>query len=242
MFEQTVSLWRRLTGRGQQAPKSAGGLPDDERRVWVRHPSNVETLFAPAGTPEEEFQSARIRDVSQGGVNLLVPCAYEPGELLTVSLPSSEGHAPLTVLACVVHCHKLAEGEYALGCNFSQELSEEDLRAFGAHKVRPSAPDDGRNWTRFACNVTAVCQTASAEPSAPWTARLSNISANGMGLLVDHDIPTGTLLSAELRGQQRGSLTILACVVHATVQPDGQRVVGCNFIRELTEADLKALI
>jgi len=242
MFERTVSLWRRLTGSGQQAQQAGGSQLDDERRVWVRHPSNVETLFAPAGSPDGEFQAARLRDISLGGVNLLVPCGYEPGELLTLSLPASESRSPLTVLACVVHSQKLAEGEYSLGCNFSQELSEDDLHAFGAQKLRPSAPEDGRNWTRFPCNVTAVCQAAAEEKAATWAARLTNISANGMGLLIDRDIPPGTLLSAELRGQQQGSLTILACVVHATVQSDGQRVVGCNFIRELSEADLRALV
>jgi hypothetical protein len=241
MFERTAALWRRLTGRGQQAQQTRG-QPDQERRVWVRHPSSVEILFGPAGCPEEKLQSARIRDISRGGVKLLVPCAYQPGDLLTLALPSGAGRPALSVLACVIHCQKQDEGEYALGCSFSQELSEEDLAALGAQKLRPTAPDDRRNWTRFACNITATCRSVAQGQATAWTARVINISANGMGLLIDRDVPTGTLVSADLHGQQWTSFTILACVVHATVQPDGRHVLGCSFIRELTETDLKALV
>ena len=70
-----------------------------------------------------------------------------------------------------------------------------------------------------------------------------NISANGMALQLDRDLPTSTLLSADLTGGNGSwALTILACVVHVTVQPDGQRITGCNFIRELSESDLKKLL
>jgi len=36
--------------------------------------------------------------------------------------------------------------------------------------------------------------------------------------------------------------TMLACVVHVTTQTSGPWALGCNFIRQLTEEELKSLI
>ena len=36
-------------------------------------------------------------------------------------------------------------------------------------------------------------------------------------------------------------MTILACVVHVTVRSEREHILGCNFIRELSEEDLAAL-
>src|SRR5262249_35059370 len=205
---------------------------------WVPHPSNVATRFARVNGTVSEHRPARISDVSLGGIKLVVGQEFKPGELLTVNLPGGEGRAAHDVLACVVHCQGLGRGEYAVGCNFAQELSDDELAAFGAKKVRPSQPNDGRNWARFSCNLTAQCRVATEENSPPWGGQVLTISANGMGVRGPREVPAGTLLSADLRGGQRSAtLTILACVVHVTVQPEGPRVVGCSFIRELSEED-----
>jgi hypothetical protein len=64
-----------------------------------------------------------------------------------------------------------------------------------------------------------------------------------MAVQFDRPLPNGTLLSAELHNpQDTQTLTILACVVHITTQSDGQRISGCNFIRELSPADLRKLL
>jgi len=51
----------------------------------------------------------------------------------------------------------------------------------------------------------------------------------------------GELLSLELR-RDGEALTTLASVVRTTTAPDGTRVVGCNFIRELTDEQVLALL
>ena len=69
-----------------------------------------------------------------------------------------------------------------------------------------------------------------------------NISAGGVALVVDYDIRAGALLSVELFAPDgRAVVTILACVVHVVVEPNRERVLGCNFIQELSEADLQSL-
>jgi c-di-GMP-binding flagellar brake protein YcgR len=240
MFERTSSLWRRLTGRTPSTPPSAS-TEEAERRAWVRYPSTAETQFTPVGEDNQTSLTARVRDVSLGGIKLLVGRPFDTGSMLTVVL-TGEGQSSLSVLACVVHCREQAGGEWALGCSFAAELEESDLEAFGARKAR-SDPGDGRHWARYPCQVRALCQLA-VEPEQPaWPAQVLNISANGMALQAGCELPTGTLLSADLTsGNGPGALTILACVVHVTVQPDGKRVTGCNFIRELSESDLKTLL
>lgn len=240
MFERTASLWRKLTGR--PAPEaSQTATAEDERRAWVRYPASVELQFIPLGEEEETALSAQVQDVSRGGIKLVAARPFEQGSMLTVILPG-EGQASLSVLACVVHCRQLADEEWAVGCSFSAELEEADLQTFGAQKSRP-ASTDGRNWARYPCHVKALCRLA-IEPERPaWPAKVLNISASGMALQLDRDLPTGTLLSADLHsGQGPGTLTILACVVHVTLQPNGERITGCNFIRELSESDLKKLV
>jgi len=52
----------------------------------------------------------------------------------------------------------------------------------------------------------------------------------------------GTLLSVELHNATgTKERTMLACVVHVTSQSDTAWGLGCNFIRSLSEEDLRAL-
>ncbi len=242
MFEQTTALWHRLLGRPRpNATDAKSGTVEDDRRVWVRFAADLETRVVAPSKPNEPSFSARIRDISRGGAKLLSTRECETGSLLTVVLPSADGKATLEVLACVVHCRPAGAGEWHLGCSFSAELDDEELGAFGAQKTRPVGPD-GRSWTRFACDVTAKVQRLSDHDPKHYTARVRDISASGVALHVEEDIPAGTLLSAELHGTSDKTFTILACVVHVTAAPEGGQVLGCNFIRELNETDLQVLL
>jgi c-di-GMP-binding flagellar brake protein YcgR len=241
MFERTVSLWRRLTGRPD--PENTTRL-EDERRLWVRYPTEeVETSYRLAnGQADMGRFAARIKDISLAGAQLLVDRAVEPGELLTVELPTRESERR-TVLACVVHTRRTGEGEWAVGCNFSRELDEDDLQTFEAARARPASAEDNRYWERFPCRVTATCQVVSAADPSPWETTVLNISASGMAVRVERDIPPGSLLSAELHGSTgKPTVSILACVVHVLARDGGERILGCNFIRELSEQDLAALV
>jgi hypothetical protein len=234
MLERAASLWRRLA---QRPPAAA--LADD-RRVWVRRASGAEARLTPAGADAAPV-AARVQDVSHDGARLVVDRRFEPGALLSVELPAPEG-AAVTVLACVVHARPHGPGEWLLGCRFSAKLTAEDLGAFGAAKKRPTPPDS-RNWSRVPCDVTATYGRVPEGEGEPRPARVLNISAGGVGLLVPEDVRVGELLAADLHaadGEQ--VVSILACVVHVTVRPDGQRVLSCTFIRELNDAALRALL
>ncbi len=69
MFERAAALWRRLTGSAQAKP-AGGPKSDSDRRVFVRYPSETLTRCALLGNGNEPLFSARLRNVSRGGLNL----------------------------------------------------------------------------------------------------------------------------------------------------------------------------
>jgi c-di-GMP-binding flagellar brake protein YcgR len=239
MFEGTTSWWRRLMKRqSEDAPSAAP--PRDERRVWVRHPCDRVTQYAP--DPDEPPQSAHILDISAGGARIVVAEEHEPGALISIELPGADGKTMCAALACVVHVRQFAEAEWVLGCNFSKELDEEQLRAFGVRTGATGATDK-RSWPRFTANLTATVQLTNSYDLTRWPAKVLNLSVGGIALTVERDIPNGTMLTADLVGANGETLeTILICVVHITTQEDGMQWLGCNFIRELDENDLRRLL
>jgi hypothetical protein len=240
MFKQTAAtLWRRLTSRRQVPEASvAAAAQEDDRRTHGRQPTDVPTRCAQADNPSAVFE-VRVRNVSPGGVKVILDHPLTPGTLLTLNLPAQQGTEETTVLACVVHCTEASQGEWLAGCSFSGQLDVDDLVRFGA---RPSNPADHRAFDRRPCNVSARCLLVGGEAEGAWDARVLNISPAGMAVHVTRDIPNGSLLSAQLQGTPgRAPLTILACVVHVANQTDGAHVLGCNFIRELRDEDLQQL-
>ncbi len=237
MFEGTASWWRRLTNQQADADSFAATATVDERRIWVRHPCDLQTQYASGG--EEPPLSARIIDISRGGAKVFVGQAHECGSLISLELPGLDGKVVCAALACVVHTRQAGADEWVLGCNFSKELEEAHLRAFGV----TSRKADSRQWPRFTANVTATVQLTNSDDQTHWPAKVLNLSAGGIALSVDREIRNGTLLTADLCAANGHTLdTILVCVVHITTGADGTRQLGCNFIREVAESDLQKLL
>lgn len=244
MFERTFSFWRSLVGRREApAPVNRGGAAvEEDRRLWVRFQADVETRVQLAQGDDAERVSARVRDVSAGGANLVAGRAFQPGQILSLELPGAVGDALQIVLACVVRVARQADGEWSVGCVFSRELSHEDLERFGARKTKP-ADDDQRTWVRYECAVTATYQRVGDTDGETYTAQVLNLSASGVGLLLIDEIEPGSLINLTLQGKQGHAVrTILACIVHSTRRAGGELAIGCNFIRELGEDELKALL
>jgi hypothetical protein len=239
MFQRTLSSLGQVVGWRKHESDSSD--VEAERRIWVRYPCDVEATCQPANTPDAMRLSARVRNISRGGINVVMDCPVESGSLISVELPAVKDEFSSTVLAYVVRVAKKSAGEWSVGCTFATELNDEDLEPFGARRVKHAAQDQ-RTWVRFSCNAQASYQPVRGTEVKGGTARVVNISANGVGLQTDRPIDLGRLLNLELRNPSGDfTLNILACVVRLTTQSETEWAVGCNLIRELTDQELKAL-
>jgi hypothetical protein len=70
-----------------------------------------------------------IGNLSATGVSLLVDRRLEPGSLVALELNSAGGTFTCILLAWVVHTTLSQEGGFVTGCNFTQEVGEDELRA-----------------------------------------------------------------------------------------------------------------
>jgi hypothetical protein len=224
---------------------SPGGQlpPLEERRVALRFPTSLRTAAGPVPRPVEPEApwQARLRDVSAYGLALMLPHPVEPSTVLTADLESPERGVVRNVLARVVHVTAREPGQWVVGCALISELSDEDLRRFHAERARPAATDC-RAWVRFPCNLETVCYSVDTAPGEQLPARILNVSAGGVGLLVPCQFDSKTLLNLQLppRPPQPGR-QVLVRVVHARPFGNGDWFLGCEFADRLTDAELEAL-
>jgi hypothetical protein len=232
MLRLARRFWQRMVdwqGRGQAA---------EERRTRARCRSEVTTAIR--ARDGMACWPARVLDVSRAGIALVVADLLEPGEVLGIEVPGDRGAAPSVVLASVAHVRPYGDGEWVHGCCFSAELSDADLGALGGSREDTPVPDL-RVWERVSCNVRAAFELLDEETSVRHPARVLNISVGGIGLLADRAVAAGAVLNLNLHGADgQSERTLLACVVHVSSRPNNEWVLGCSFIREMSEADLGA--
>jgi c-di-GMP-binding flagellar brake protein YcgR len=234
MLSKTLQSVGRMLGFGPDTS-------EEERRTWGRVHCDHVTRCHVACKSESSSHDVRVRNLSAGGMGMVSPVSYNPGTLLSIELPSEQGALePTEVLACVVRCEPHGE-QYDLGCTFAGVLEEADLARFGARK-QATEPPDQRQWVRYECRAEANYQVVRApQPGFLVPATVRNISAGGLSLEVNEALHVGDLLSVELLREREILITTLASVVRTESGPQGQRVVGCNFIRELDQAILAQL-
>jgi c-di-GMP-binding flagellar brake protein YcgR len=245
IFQRTVSFWRRLLGAASEPISNAQVA--EERRQSLRYNSDLMVSYCAfaEGATDNVAGQARLRDVSGGGINLVVDREFKPGELLSIQLPDNGKESATSVLACVVHVNAQGKQEWSVGCTFSGELSREDLQSFDANlppQTRTHSTEQ-RGTPRHLCEIEASFQLVAEEPEENLPAQVLNISTTGVGLRVRHPIATGKLLNVELHSPGRDNVrNFLCCAVHVTDQGHGEWLVGCNFITELDEGQLKNLV
>src|SRR5438270_10692250 len=59
-------------------------------------------------------------------------------------------------------------------------------------------PVERRAWVRYVSDLTAACLTGDLRNDVGWPARVRDVSAGGIGLLLRHRFRPGTHLSLEL--------------------------------------------
>jgi hypothetical protein len=197
----------------------------DDRPVWVR----------PTQATCGRFQ-ARVESIAPGGVRLTASVNVPVGDLLSIELASGTAQ-----LARVVRVDSRPGGASVLSCVLARELGDKELQPFGARRVQPP-PGDLRRWARLPCDAEVAYQTLTGSVPRSGTGRITNISPGGAALELTNHIEVGTLVSLELRGPYPGyTLPVLAYVVYV-MGSKGSWCIGCSFVRELTDADLRALL
>jgi PilZ domain len=103
--------------------------------------------------------------------------------------------------------------------------------------------DDRRAWVRYPCELESACQPLAGARGLQWPGQIRNLSAGGIAVRLARRFEAGTVLAVDVQGRGDAILqTLLARVVHVTLQEDGSWLLGCAFKNPLSEEDLKALL
>ncbi len=120
------------------APRRAAAGPAppgaDDRRAGVRHPlvigtrAGVDTAVAAGGEEAEELWPLVVRDVSAGGIGVLLARRFEAGTELTVEFAADSAEAR-RVPVRVARVEPAGGGHWVHGCAFPTPLAADDLAA-----------------------------------------------------------------------------------------------------------------
>lgn len=239
---------RRTTGGLREAPrmlklgrKFLQRLTEPaDRRTHKRLRAELRAVCRPVADDREV--AVWVEDVSRGGIKLRVGEALREGTMIRLELPRAGSEPSTTVLACVMHVGPAGPDWWEVGCNFSLELSESELRAFGGRKSARERGDE-RAWVRHPARGAVEFRVLPGDNGPPRTGQLVNLSAAGVGLILTEALEPGSALTVTLkREDQQPDRSLLACVVYQTRRADGKWAVGCNFLHELSEKELDELL
>jgi hypothetical protein len=90
--------------------------------------------------------------------------------------------------------------------------------------------------------VQTTCQPPSAWCKDPWPATIRDISTGGLSLALNRRFERGSGLAIELPAEDGTSSTVLARVANVQPGPDGYWVLGCRFISELSDEEVRSIL
>jgi hypothetical protein len=115
------------------------------------------------------------------------------------------------------------------------------LRPDTEAKVKPD-PADRRQAERFPVTADTTCSFASPVLEDIGPVRIRNISTDGIGLLMTHQMEEGTLLAVGLSNKAKNfSKMVLVRVIHVTPQQGGF-LVGGSFEAPLTYDEFRTMV
>jgi hypothetical protein len=110
--------------------------------------------------------------------------------------------------------------------------------------VDNSSESERRVRVRYTQALKTFCQRGTGElDQIWWMGKVRDISCTGIGLVIQHRFDPETVLVVELENSnQTQSQSFQVRVIRTTPQPDGRWFLGCVFTKELTDAELKAVL
>jgi hypothetical protein len=110
-----------------------------------------------------------------------------------------------------------------------------------AKPAQKTTERERRVSVRYQCSREASC--SSLAPFERLSGRLRDISTRGIALVLSTKIRQGTELVIELKTRNPGiCLTLLARVVHSTLENEGAWIIGGELLTTPTEEQIHALI
>src|SRR5262245_18404317 len=100
-----------------------------DRRALVRRQFGRDVPCRLVHSERQDARWARVKDISPGGVGLLVGSPFEAAPPVIVELTDSAGVRRFSLAARVAYARLLQDGTWRLGCVFANRLSEAELHA-----------------------------------------------------------------------------------------------------------------
>ncbi len=119
----------------RQDPKTRQALASsnvatDDRRAHVRFSCELDSSCSPISASKGMQWTGKVRDVSRGGLGVVLSRRFELGTLLGVEIQEADGTTSGTLLARVVHVTPHSGGGWVIGCCFTSELGDDEVKAF----------------------------------------------------------------------------------------------------------------
>lgn len=116
-------------------------------------------------------------------------------------------------------------------------MSTQAVYAQSYDDQRP-AEDERRAAPRHASTARACCRVAGSG-NVPWNVAIRDVSPLGIGLMLPCAVPIGVVLDLGLAPLPRAVRTTLARVVHVEEIAPEAWIVGCAFVGEISDAELR---
>jgi hypothetical protein len=111
----------------ERSQHSSASMRNAEKRLATRYPCDRDVRCAVnAGHGERLF--GRCRNLSRGGMGIVVRDRISAGTVLVVELLGRAGATTHSVQVCVVHVRPMPFRGWFLGCAFPEELPDTELK------------------------------------------------------------------------------------------------------------------
>jgi hypothetical protein len=122
-YQPTTTSVSTLTG-----PSDVRAAVAIERRASLRSDCDLAALWVPAASPRQTpWRQGRIRNLSAGGMLLLLDELVVRGTVLMVEVKTADLGLPCQLVVQALHARPTPEG-WAVGCMLAAELREHHLR------------------------------------------------------------------------------------------------------------------
>ena len=103
---------------------------EDERRARVRYPSQQRTLCqADSAQTHDLWLMGRIRELSESGLSLHMARRFDAGDVISIEPIQGMADSARVIQARVIHVRQDSKGGWVLGCQFTEPLSADELKA-----------------------------------------------------------------------------------------------------------------